>query len=94
MPLCRWSVRHEGAPQRGKGIAELAATVRSVTVSACTGRQVLLFWRGLGFEPDFELLREGQRYLVLHAGVEMQARPPPPWAPGCLPALLKCRVCD
>ena len=67
-------MRHEGAPQRGKGIADLPATVRSVRISAASGRQVLSFWRSLGFQPTFELLREGQRFLILHAGVEMQAR--------------------
>lgn len=69
----RWSLRHEGAPQRGKGIADLPATVRSVRISAASGRQVLPFWRSLGFRPAFELLKEGQRFLILHAGVEMQA---------------------
>ena len=48
--------------------------MRSVTVTACSGRQVLLFWGSLGFKPDFELLREGRQYLILLAGLEMQAR--------------------
>ena len=72
----RWSVRHEGAPQRGKGMAELPAIVRSVVIAACTGEQVLPFWRSMGFQPAFELLREGQRYLIMHAGAELQARAP------------------
>ena len=72
----RWSVRQEGAPQRGKGIADLPCTVRSVTVSACIGRQVPQFWSSLGFQPDFELLRVGARYLVMHGGIEMQACSP------------------
>ena len=69
----RWEVRHEGAPQRGKGMTELPIAVRTVAVSHCAGERVLNFWQALGFRMDFELLRDGHSYTVLHAGVEIQA---------------------
>ncbi len=41
----RWEVRHEGAPQRGKGMAELPVAVRTVSVSRCGGEHVPNFWQ-------------------------------------------------
>ena len=70
---CRWEVRHEGAPQRGKGMAELPVAVRTVAVTHCAGERVLEFWQALGFRTDFELLRDGYSYTVLHAGIETKA---------------------
>ena len=42
---CSWEVRHEGAPQRGKGMAELPVAVRTVAVSRCVGEDVPGFWQ-------------------------------------------------
>ncbi len=38
-------MRHEGAPQRGKGMAELPVAVRTVTISRCGGEHVPDFWQ-------------------------------------------------
>ena len=58
----RWRVRHEGLAARGKGISDLPATLRVVNESACEGCDVLGFWRALGFEHAYSMIKEGSLY--------------------------------
>jgi hypothetical protein len=68
----RWVVRHEGLALRGKGVADAPATIRTVTEAGCSGEAVLQFWASLGFGVDYELIRIGRGFLVLHKQHEMQ----------------------
>jgi Med18 protein len=61
---CRWIVRHEGRPLRGKAAADLPASVRAVTDSKCSGEDVLAFWQAMGFQLDHEMLQEGHLYIL------------------------------
>lgn len=54
-----WKVRHEGMPLRGKGLADLPATVRAVNESSCVGADVLGFWTALGFQQRFSMIKQG-----------------------------------
>jgi hypothetical protein len=44
---------------RGKGAAELAATVRAVSESTCHSGDALGFWTALGFHRQYGMIREG-----------------------------------
>lgn len=52
-------VRHQGMPLRGKGLADLPATVRVVTDSSCVGADVLGFWTALGFQRRYSMIKQG-----------------------------------
>ncbi len=69
----RWLVRHEGLPLRGRGAADLPATVRSVTVAECSGQDLQAFWEGFGFKVVHELVQQGHRY-VLQQAVQLEVR--------------------
>ncbi|KAK9837449.1 hypothetical protein WJX81_003604 [Elliptochloris bilobata] len=69
-----WRVRHEGAALRGKGVAELPASVRAVAEASCAGHAPLAFWGALGFVERFGFAREGRRYELEHGGLALQAR--------------------
>lgn len=59
-------MRHEGLPLRGKGAADLPATVRAVTLAQCSGKDVLAFWQAMGFQLGHEMLQEGHLYVLSH----------------------------
>ena len=46
-------------PLRGKGLADLPATVRAVTESSCLGTDVLGFWTALGFQRQYSMIKQG-----------------------------------
>jgi hypothetical protein len=71
LSCCRWIVRHEGRPLRGKTAADLPASVRAVTEAQCSGGDVLAFWKAMGFQHDHEMLQEGHLY-VLGQEIHMQ----------------------
>lgn len=67
-----WDVLQFSLNLRGKQYAALAATVRHVTRTRCTGGDVPAFWRSLGFAPRFQLLRRGSRFWVPLGGQEVE----------------------
>ena len=69
----RWLVQHEGLPLRGRGVAELPAAVRTVTVAHCDGADVLAFWQAMGFWLDHEMIQEGHRF-ALETTHQLQVR--------------------
>ena len=54
-----------GLPLRGKQAARLKATVRSVTSAPCLGLGVPSFWRAMGLEHQYQLVRVGQLFTVV-----------------------------
>lgn len=46
-------------PLRGKGAADLPATVRAVTESGCSGADVIGFWTALGFLRRYSMVKQG-----------------------------------
>eukprot|EP00884_Botryococcus_braunii_P003476 jgi/Botrbrau1/13129/Bobra.0187s0084.1 len=69
-----WLVRHEGLPVRGKGLAELPASVRSVVEVGFSGGDVRLFWGGLGFFLNHELVKKGFSWSVPWGSHTLQVR--------------------
>lgn len=67
-----WDVLQFSLNLRGKQYAALAATVRHVTRTRCTGGDVPAFWRSLGFTPRFQLLRRGSRFWLPLGGQEVE----------------------
>ena len=54
-----------GLPLRGKQAARLKATVRSVTSAPCSGLGVPSFWKEMGLEHQYQLVRVGQLFTVV-----------------------------
>ncbi len=46
-------------PLRGKGAADLPATVRVVAESSCSGADIIGFWAALGFQRRYSMVKEG-----------------------------------
>lgn len=64
-------VCHEGIPVRGKGFTDLPALVRSRTAATCAGAGSILFWTSLGFAVKYELVQEGQEFLICYGDHEI-----------------------
>jgi len=60
-----WSARQYGQPPWGDlALANLPATVRTVTHAACSGPDVPSFWKTLGFTTIYELAKQGYTFDV------------------------------
>lgn len=46
-------------PLRGKGAADLPATVRAVAESSCDSNDVVGFWKALGFQRRYSMVKQG-----------------------------------
>lgn len=67
-----WTVRQEGLPMRGRGVSDLAATVRSVTLVYCNGSDVPKFWHGMGFSTSHEVLQDGHVFTLCLNGMRIK----------------------
>lgn len=60
--FCRWNAICYGLPLRGKQVAHLKATVRSITESSCSGTDIPAFLKDLGLTHQYQLVRRGQGF--------------------------------
>lgn len=56
---------------RGRGVAELAATVRATTVVQCSGTDVAAFWQAMGFALTHEMVQDGHIFALQQRGITL-----------------------
>mmetsp|Transcript_2547 Transcript_2547/g.6535 ORF Transcript_2547/g.6535 Transcript_2547/m.6535 type:complete len:215 (-) Transcript_2547:233-877(-) len=71
-PADRWLATHEGLPLRGPAVSSLPAAVREITESYCNSADALQFWKSLGGQPEYGLLKKGNEYICHHMGHELR----------------------
>eukprot|EP00191_Tetraselmis_sp_GSL018_P010471 CAMPEP_0177608500 /NCGR_PEP_ID=MMETSP0419_2-20121207/18506_1 /TAXON_ID=582737 /ORGANISM="Tetraselmis sp., Strain GSL018" /LENGTH=184 /DNA_ID=CAMNT_0019103197 /DNA_START=346 /DNA_END=900 /DNA_ORIENTATION=- len=70
----RWKVRQESLPMRGQAAEQLPATVRGVCETCCYGSNAKEFWHALGFQVEYQSVREGALFVVWQGQHELNVR--------------------